>query len=282
MRILCNLPLECFEAREHLSGIEMKTFGTSDRMWVDGQFFPFDIQFDPSEGTLLELLALLPEGFRPDLILLYWPDQEPLPSGLEDSPVPVVGILSDYNLSLPYTVGLWPFFDVLLVDRAGVDLFQKLTFPDVRYFCQFTFKQPFHRLYPDVPRDLDIAFCGNLNPTIHRDREAWLERLRNLEPLGIHTEVTTGIHGEAYGRFLNRARIGFNRSIRGEMNLRAFEVPACGALLFMEESNLEVREFLTPGEEVVLYDEQNFEDLVQEHLQNEPRRRRMAEAGRVA
>jgi hypothetical protein len=279
VRVLCNLPLECFEAREHFSGIELTTFGPPDRMWVDGTFYPFDVEFDPSAGTLAELFSRLPADYRPDLILVYWPDQEPLPSGLEDSPVPVVGILSDYNLSISHTRGLWPFFDVLLVDRAGVDCFAKLSFPDVRYFCQFSFKRPFHRLYPDIPRDLDVAFCGNLNPIIQKARTPWIQRVRDLSRLGVRAEVATGIHGEAYGRFLNRTKIGFNHSIRGEMNLRAFEVPACGALLFMEDTNREVRDFLTPDEEVVLYNQENFEERVGELLGDESRRQRMADAG---
>ena len=94
-----------------------------------------------------------------------------------------------------------------------------------------------------------------------------MDRVRRLNELGISAEVRSDIFGDDYGRFLNRARIGFNRSIRGEMNLRAFEVPACGGLLFMEEQNREIREFLTPGEEVVLYNNDNFEELVRDAVE---------------
>ncbi len=279
-RILCNLPLECFEGREHFHGIELVTFGPPHRMLVDGVHYPFDVAFDPSQGSWEELRARLPPGFAPDLVLLFWPDQEPLPAGLHRAEVPVVGVVSDYNLTLPYLAGLWPFFDVLLCDRAGVPLFERLGFGDVRWFCQYTWKQPAHRLWPDAgPRDIDVAFAGNLNPAVQRERAPWIERVRRLDRLGIRTDVRSGIVGADYGRFLNRARIGWNRSIRGEMNLRAFEVPACGALLFLERENLEVREFLTPGEEVVLYGDDDFEELVREHLADEPRRAAMARAG---
>src|SRR5690606_16416545 len=143
--------------------------------------------------------------------------------------------------SLPYLVGLWPFFDLLLCDRAGVDLFRRLSFADVRYWCQYAHKRPFHRLDAGAgPRDVDIGFAGNLNPAVQRARAPWIERLRGLADRGVRVDVRSGVHGEAYGRFLNRCRIGWNRSIRGEMNLRAFEVPACGALLLMERDNLEV------------------------------------------
>ena len=247
-------------------------------MSIDGELYPFDVDFDPSRGSIEDLLKSTPPDFEPDVVLLYWPDQEPLPDGLERCPVPVVGVLSDYNLSLPYVAGLWPLFDVLLVDRPGVELFRRLSFADVRPFCQFTFKVH-HRLYPEVQRDLDVAFAGNLNPVVQRDRAPWIQRLLRLGETGTRVAVTSGLFGEDYGRFLNRARLGFNRSIRGEMNLRAFEVPACGALLLMEEENQEVRDFLTPGEEVVLYRQHDFEEVVAELLADVPRQRRIARAG---
>jgi hypothetical protein len=279
-RILCNLPLECFEDRASFSDIEIVTYGPRQRMLVDGVHYPFDVEFDPSTGSWDELERALPAGFRPDFVLLWWPDQEPVPAGLQHCPVPVVGMFSDYNLSLPGLAGLWPFFDLVLCDRAGVDLFRRLSYADVQWFCQYTFKRPFHRLWPDVgARDLDVAFAGNLNPQVQRERAPWLERVRDLDRRGVRVEVRGGVHGEAYGRLLNRARIGWNRSIRGEMNLRAFEVPACGALLLMERDNLEVRDFLVPDEECVLYGNDDFESVVFALLADEPRRARIAAAG---
>ncbi|HEB53044.1 MAG TPA: glycosyltransferase family 1 protein, partial [bacterium] len=280
MRVLCNLPLECFDERAALRDVELCTFGPPERMLVDGVHFPFDVAFDPSRGTWEELRAALPADFEPDLVLLYWPDQEPLPAGIERCPVPVVGVVSDYNLTLPYIAALWPFFDSLLCDRSGVDLFRRLSFADVRYWCQFAHKRPFHHLRPDAgPRDLDVGFAGNLNPAVQRERAPWLDRVRSLGERGVRVEVTTGMHGEAYGRFLNRCRIGFNRSIRGEMNLRAFEVPACGALLLMERDNLEVRDFFEPGEECVLYGDDDFEDVVERLVRDAERTARIAAAG---
>lgn len=280
MRILCNLPLECFDERAAMRGIELVTYGPPSRMQVDGVHFPFDVAFDPSTGSWDELAAKLPDGFTPDLLLIYWPDQEPLPAGLEHCPVPIVGVVSDYNLSLPYLAGLWPFFDVVLCDRAGVDLFRRLSFAEVRYWNQYAHKRPFHRLMPEVgPRDLDVGFVGNLNPTVQRERAPWIERVRQLASLGVVTDVRSGLFGTAYGQFLNRCRLGWNRSIRGEMNLRAFEVPACGALLLMERDNLEVAEFFVPGEECVLYGAADLETTVLELLGDPARQQRIAAAG---
>lgn len=280
MRILTNLPLQCFDEREAMRDVEFVSFGPPGRMLVDGTLFPFDIAFDASTGSWHELAASLPPGFRPDLLLLWWPDQEPLPAGLEHCPLPIAGVISDYNLTLPWVAGLWPFFDVLLCDRAGVDLFRRLSFADVRYWCQFAHKRPFHRLWPDSgPRDIDVGFVGNLNPVVQRERAPWLDRVRGLAQRGVSAVVQGGLHGAAYGRFLNRCRIGWNRSIRGEMNLRGFEVPACGALLLMERENLEVADFFVPGEECVLYAADDFEAVVAELLADRARCTRIAAAG---
>lgn len=280
MRILCNLPLECFDDRAAMRDVELLTYGPQDRMMVDGVHFPFDVAFDPSRGSWHDLAAALPDGFVPDLVLIYWPDQEPLPAGMEHCPVPVVGVVSDYNLTLPYIAPLWPMFDSLLCDRHGQDLFRRLSFQDVRYWCQFAQKRAFHRRFDDVEaRDIDIGFVGNLNPAVQRERAPWIERVRNLSQRGIRSDVQQGICGADYGRFLNRCRIGWNRSIRGEMNLRAFEVPACGALLMMERSNLEVRDFLVPDEECVLYDDSDFEAVVEQLVRDPARTDRIARAG---
>lgn len=280
MRVLSNLPLECFDDRAAMHGVELVTYGPPDRMLVDGVRFPFDVAFDPSNGTIEQLLAALPQGFTPDVVMLWWPDQEPLPAGLERCPVPVVGVVSDYNLSLPQIAGLWPFFDALLCDRAGVPLFERLTFANVRYWCQYAHKRPFHFVHADAgPRDVDVGFVGNLNPVVQRERAQWLERVRKLADHGVRSEVRTGVSGSDYGRYLSRCRIGWNRSIRGEMNLRAFEVPACGALLLMERGNLEVADFFAPGEECVLHGDDDLEDVVRSLLGDPARLARIAAAG---
>ena len=280
MRILCNLPLDGFDARSAMRGIELVTFGMPERCFVEGESFPFDVEFDSSTGSYRELAARLPAGFEPDLVLHYWPDQDPLPAGLEQCPVPVVGVVSDYNLTLPYLVGLWPFFDVLLCDRSGQDLFRRLSFADVRYWCQFAHKQPLHRVWEDAgPRDIDIGFAGNLNPEVQRERAPWLQRVMALQQSGVRAEVVGGVRGIDYGRRLNRYRIGWNRSIRREMNLRAFEVPACGALLMMERENREVADFFIPGEECVLYGDDDFEQITLELLGDPDRLSRIARAG---
>ena len=46
MRILCNLPLDCFDERANLRDVELVTFGPPDRLLVDGVQFPYDVAFE--------------------------------------------------------------------------------------------------------------------------------------------------------------------------------------------------------------------------------------------
>jgi tetratricopeptide (TPR) repeat protein len=63
------------------------------------------------------------------------------------------------------------------------------------------------------------------------------------------------------------------------MNQRAFEAAACGAMLFMEEENLEVRDFFVPGKECVLFNDRNFEELLDHYLTHDDERAEIARKG---
>jgi hypothetical protein len=80
---------------------------------------------------------------------------------------------------------------------------------------------------------------------------------------------------------LQRARIVFNRSIRGEANRRAFEAVAAGALLFQEKDNRETLQFFRDQRECVYYTDDNLEALLEYYLEHEDKRRAIADAGQA-
>jgi len=279
VKILCNHPLESFEPRERYRDVEVLTFGPKDRMWVGKRFYPFDIEFDPARGRWEELASLLPPGWEPDLVLFYYPEHEPLPKGIERAPWPVVGVISDWNIHFDQLWTMAPFFDAVAADRMGTAVFRKAGFAQTFYWPQYTFRWEWHKPVEGLERDIDVFFAGNMNPQVQGERILWLGRLKALEER-IRVEIASGVFNEDYGRLLARAKIGFNRSIRGEMNLRAFEVCASGAVLLMERENLEVREYLVPDEEVVLYGENDLEKKIFWLLEHDEERERIARAGR--
>ncbi len=283
MRLLTNFPFEMFGERDEFPFEQIVTFGPPEGRRVGADVFRYDIPFDASRATIEDLLVACPAGFVPDAIMLWWPDQEPIPDGLERAPMPVVATISDYNLTLPHVRRLWPLVDLVLCDTPGLQVLGRLPFARVEPWCQFSFRPDVHRIYANedgtVPeRDIDICFAGNLDPTIQRTRAPYIARLAALA--NRHKVVlTTTAQGEPYGRLLARSKIVFNRSIRGEINLRAFEAPACGALLLVERENTEIRDYFEPDHEVVLYAPGDLEATIEALLADEERRSAIAARG---
>ncbi|MCA8969925.1 MAG: glycosyltransferase family 1 protein [Planctomycetes bacterium] len=283
MHLLTNYPLELYGPRSEFPFESIVTFGPDPGHRIGDQTIPYDISFDASRRSIQELLSLV-DGPRPDIVMLWWPDQEPIPTGLEDSEVPVVGVMSDYNLTLPFCRDLAPFFDLLLCDHSALPVLGRLPFARVEPWCQYSYRPDVHR--PRVSddgrepeRDIDISFVGNLDPIVQRDRMPYLERIAALED-SWRVHIGSAPQGREYGELLARSRIAFNRSIRGEVNLRCFEATACGALLLCERENLEIRRYFREDEEVVLYGPHDLERKIQWLLTHEDERRRIADAGR--
>ncbi len=284
MRLLTNFPFEMFGEREAFP-FEYLSFGPAMGRQVGNRRFNYDILIDASSASIEDIHQEIEHragNFRPDAMMLWWPDQEPLPEGLERCPYPVVGVMSDYNLTLPCQTRLWSVLDLLLVDNPGLQVLGRLPFARVEPWCQFSFRPDVHKIYTDdsgqpLERDIDLCFVGNFNPEIQRERHAWTDRLQALN----HCQVFLGQapQGEEYGRLLSRSKIAFNRSIRGEINLRCFEAPACGAVLLMERENTEIRNFFEPDKEVVLYGPEDLEQKVRWLLEHEEERQAIAQAG---
>jgi GT2 family glycosyltransferase/predicted Zn-dependent protease len=231
------------------------------------------------EQTWEQVLAGLPDGWRPDFVVLYLP-YTCIPACLWSAPVPLVGLAADWTL-------LWHWYrhclrqcDLVLTDPAGVETLAR------EGICQAVPANLFggERVlwesdWPNGQRDIDVLFVGNVQPAVQRERLAWLGRLAWM---GEHYRVAihTGVFGVEYRALLGRSRIVFNRSLHGECNKRVVEAAAAGALLFQEAGNREVGEYLRPGEEFVEYDESNLEERLEYYLEHEEERRAVAERAR--
>lgn len=227
--------------------------------------------------TWRDLFQRLPSGFHPDAVVWRHPDSNPWPIH-DECPVPLVAILNDWSLYFSAFREALDNCDYIVTDRLGVERLRAIGIQHSSYWPGYAwYPEHFQRL-PDRPVAYDISFVGNHNHDIHRARAQILARVARLGDR-YRVAIRTRVWGKEYTELLTRSRIVVNYSVRREMNLRAYEAPACGALLFMEASNLEVRDFLAEGRECVLYREDNIEELLQTYLENEPLRAQLAEAG---
>jgi len=241
-----------------------------------------DYTYSPLEESASEAIARFSDEWQPDLLMCWQPEAHPPPRGIEDVSIRTVALVSDWNVYYPVLETNLARYDIVLTDKPGVDVFvnhglteRLVSAHHIRpLYSQIT---PIH--YPhDVEKDIDVLFIGNLNHAAHQERAVFLERLAKMSDR-YRIVITTGIEGEAYGRLMSRARIVFNHSIRGEVNLRVFETMACGAMAMLEESNLEVRDWFTDGEDIVLYNDENVEDVVQRFLDNPDQASKIAATG---
>ncbi|MBF2054086.1 MAG: glycosyltransferase family 1 protein [Candidatus Sericytochromatia bacterium] len=222
---------------------------------------PLDLSYQKAP-RLQELWEQLPPDWQPD-ILIWWGLYFPLPDDFDTCPCKRYLIVSDWHPYLPILKRYLPFFDGVFGDRALLELLPGWGYKKAQYWTAYSYAPEDIVGLPDPPpvRDIDIAFVGNLNPRLHSQRSQYLRRLAALSDR-YRVVIQPKLYGPLYFKLFQRSRIVFNHSLRGEMNLRAYEAPACGALVMMESDNLEIRDILVPDQECVLYTAENFEDQI--------------------
>lgn len=234
-----------------------------------------------SEDNWESVAARWPAGWQPDYVVLYLPYTS-ITACLWSAPVPIVGLAADWNLLWHYYCRQLVSCDLILTDSAGVSAFHSAGLSQARamtlYGCGRAFVDEASR---EESRDIDILFVGNLNSAVQRERLGWLGRLARLAER-YHVAIRTGVFGGEYRKLLRRARIAFNRSIRGEANQRAFEAAASGALLFQESENQELPSYFADRQECVYYTNGNLEKLLAHYLEHESEREAITAKARLA
>lgn len=228
-----------------------------------------------------EISAKIPAGFDPQFLAL-WLAYAQIPAGIWDAPIPIVGLAADWNLLFHrYRRDYLPRCDLILTDVPGVAVIKKAGFEHAQVANLFGLEQAFLDYdLATVERDIDVLFVGNLHVAVQAERLPWLARLAQLGQRW-NVQIVSGVFGAEYRRLLRRAKIVFNRSIRGECNKRVFEAAWAGALLFQEADNAEIRNWLQEDTEFVPYTAENLEARIEYFLEHGDERRAIIEAARA-
>lgn len=224
----------------------------------------------PSDATWDAVRRLFPGDWRPE-VLLAWLPYTRIPAWVWSAPVPVIGLAADWNLLWHGYRQVAPLCDAVLTDGPGVVQFRRAGFAHVHTANLYGPGPEWFRESADGPRDIDLLFVGNLNPGVQSERLAWLGRLGAWSDRR-RVVIRSGVFGPPYRDLIRRAKIVFNRSVRGECNQRVFEAVAGGALLLQEAGNSEVAEYFTPGREYIPYDGGDLDAMIERYLQDEPAR----------
>jgi GT2 family glycosyltransferase/predicted Zn-dependent protease len=267
-------PVSSEYADQHLSGPRQ-----DGRCLAFGYHGEADLTIGPGDSWE-DVCRRLPSGWRPDFVAVYLP-YTPVPPCVWSAPVPLVGLAADWNLLYHGYQRLLGCCELALTDTAGVEALARDGIGHARTANLYGLGRDFlEHPWPDADRPIHCLFIGNLHRAIHRSRLAWLGRLARLAGRW-RVVIATGVFGEDYRALLSRARVVFNRSVRGECNQRTFEAVAAGALLFQEASNREVHSYLRDRQECVCYGDDDLEALLEHYLEHEGERRVIAEVARA-
>ncbi|CAM9827360.1 unnamed protein product, partial [Phaeothamnion confervicola] len=219
-------------------------------------------------------------GGAPDA-LVVWPGYASVPAWVWAAPVPVVAAAHDPNLLWHGYRHLLPLADLVLTDAPSAARLRRAGLEHVRAANLFGLDRHFAAAVddPEAERDIDVLFVGNVSPHVQGARLPWLGRLGALADR-YRVVIAAGVFGAEYRALLRRARLAFNRSVRGECNLRALEAAASGAVLLQEAENAEVRDYLQPGTEYAPYTDADFEAVVARLLADAAARRAIAGAAK--
>ena len=224
--------------------------------------------------TMAEMRAQCPPDWKPDVYYHHALVHFPIPTDIEDFDGLTVSDIQDWHRGGRAVWAGVGFFDLVATERNAVALLKANGYENA-VFARFWGVDPqMHRVLPNVKRDIDVLFIGSLQSEIWGERNRWLDRLAALSDR-YKIVIASGHYGDDYVRLTNRAKIVFNRSVNGCTNQRAYDAPACGALVFNEAENDETREIFADGGECVYYTNDNFEQLLEYYLTHDAERERI-------
>lgn len=128
-------------------------------------------------------------------------------------------------------------------------------------------------------REVDVAYVGSENVTMHPQRSALLDVLRNESLVTQFGRASP----EEMGRIYANAKLVFNRSVNNDVNMRFFEAMGSGAVLLTDcIDNNGVEDLFEEGRHYITYrSEQELLEVTRELLADPIRLRMIGDAARA-
>jgi hypothetical protein len=215
---------------------------------------------------------------RPDLYLWLDSGGKYFPPGIEDLPIPTACYLVDVHL------GTWRrqaarFFDAVFVaQNSQLAAYQHELRHEQVYWLPLAAADVFRPL--NLPRLYDIGFVGSMT-TAHR-RTPRARRLQLLAERFSTNDLTRGYTPAEASQIYNQARLVFNVSVNGDVNMRVFEGTACGALLLNDSAANGLDELFDVDHELAVYaDDADLLEKAAYYLAHDAEREQLAAAGQA-
>jgi spore maturation protein CgeB len=214
-------------------------------------------------------------NFEPDIVIQFDGGPRAL-KGYEKLDVHTVFYSGDPHFLFSFHRNLirkFKFDYVFTTQKKYLDEFKKIN--ENTYFLPFAADPEIHKKY-DVPKVFDIGFAGRQDQKLYSDRVRLLKYLSgNYEVLNVQ-----GMHYAKMTKVYSLSKIGFNKSVRGDLNMRVFEIMSCGTMLLTDKIDNGVNDLFVNKKHLVMYEnEEELNELVQYYLGNEEEREKIARKG---
>jgi len=195
--------------------------------------------------------------FAPEVLLCIEASADLVPRDVAELGIPTIWYGMDAHLHLSKHAALARIFDVaFLSHKYCVEELRGRGLANVEWLpvaANLSLCEP-----GSHEKRFQVAFVGTLDPRLHPERVALLETIRrNFSPVFIGQAFL-----EDMAKIYQSARIVFNKSIRGDMNMRVFEALASGSLLVTDRlDDPGFNELFRDGEHLITY--QNEREMVE-------------------
>ena len=252
----------------NMGGHEIVTFGYNEGV---------DIIIKP-EDEFEKLLGLLPEGWQPDLCLLWLLEWNLLPRGIERAPFPTCACIFDWDYDVPYSRTCMATVDLTVVtgdfDRETV------AFIDANHAETFFFAgamKMFFNHHPKKIRDrkIDILYTTWIDESVQPGRSDWISKLCSLsDRYKVHIDSHLN-YGE-YLAFLNESKLVLSYNRHGAMAVRVTDAGTQGSVVL--DGGRETQKYFTPGEDYIPVTDDNFADQIEHYLNDENALQRISDS----
>jgi len=227
--------------------------------------------------SFADVMAALPSDWEPDYLVLWRPEYGYIPAGLEHAEFPVAMMISDWYLAFSDSLEAAWRVDLIVTGTRGERVFRAAGFDNVVAMPMLGYQPDVDGGFdlPTAQRDIDVYMGGNPNWAVHRQREQVVAELLDL-PDSIRVLHGSYVGRTQFNRLLGRSKIVVDQTVIGEINMKVYEASAAGACLFVEEDNLDIRNYLVPDESVVLFNKGNLREKICHYLADDAKRDRIA------
>lgn len=187
--------------------------------------------------------------------------------------IPTVYYAIDSHRKLDFQKEIAPDFDwVFVAQKDYINSFKEVT--SNVFWLPLAADPSVHKRY-NVERLFDIGYVGSKVP------ERYPKRISLLNKLSAQYGVLSvdNMYFEQMAKIYSLCKIGFNKSIGGDLNMRVFEIMSCGTMLLTDKIGNGLNDLFEDKKHLVLYDEDSLDELVQYYLEREDEREEIARQG---